>query len=61
MPLAAIGAVGQHRFEFLQFPLGRVDNYRERVIAPQRDRPLTISGRVSSEEIHGPVNLNPFS
>ena len=53
MPLAAIGAVGQHRFEFLQFPLRRVENYRERVIAPQRDRPLTLSGRVFSEGIHG--------
>jgi len=53
MPLTAIGTVGEHGFEFLHLPLGRIDDHRERMIAARRDRPLSIATRITLEQLHG--------
>ncbi len=55
MPLAAIGAAGEHDFEFLQLPFCGIDNHRERVIAARRDWPRTRVVRFTLEQLHGPL------
>jgi len=52
MPLAAIGTVGEHGFEFLQLPLSGIDDHRERMIAARRDRPLNFVYRITLEQLH---------